>query len=277
MIKRVAVLYQPKLPQSAPLAAEVRAFLEQWGAEVWVGSAWDAPAVRAHMPGLELAITLGGDGTILRVARAAAPHGIPILGVNLGKLGFLAELTPEELPTKLAPFLRGEYRIEERAMLRGRVLPAGGSANGPVYDALNELLVGRGAVSRVVRLRLYIDGDYFTTYLADGIIVATATGSTAYSLSAGGPVLHPLLRDLVLTPLCPHLAVTRSMVLPSQSSIRVEVFTDHQAVLSIDGQIDLHLASGDAVEVAISPYPCRFARTPGEPQFFYRALAAKLK
>ena len=168
---------------------------------VWATSEWDDDALRSDMPGSDLLICLGGDGTVLRAARTVAPNPVPILGVNMGRLGFLAEVRPDELVERLPDVLAGRYRVEERAMLKASV-----PAWGITYDALNDVVVGRQTVSRPIYVDVRVDGSQLAIHRCDAMIVATATGSTAYSLSAGGPILHPESRDIVLTPVAPHIA-----------------------------------------------------------------------
>jgi NAD+ kinase len=219
-----------------------------------------------------------------------------LLGVNLGQLGFLAELTPAEVVSALPGILEGHYWVEERLMLRGRVrrtkdeelalsMVKGRKTKdefqalhlGPAeyFDALNDIVVGRGSLSRTVRVEARIDGDYLTTYVADGVIVATPTGSTAYSLAAGGPILEPELQNLLLTPIAPHLTVVHSLVLPATAEVTLRVSTDHPASVTIDGQIDLPLEDGDTVIVTASPHVSRFVRL--QPKaYFYRTLLERL-
>ncbi|HIE47320.1 TPA: hypothetical protein EYP84_00325 [Candidatus Bipolaricaulota bacterium] len=178
-MKRIGLLHHPKIPESLDLAGEMARQLRAWGASPWMGSAWDEELVGQHVADLDLVITLGGDGTILRAARMAARHSVPILGLNLGRLGFLAEMEPGDWREKLQRVLAGEYWLEERVMLRAE-LWRGQNALGD-FEALNDVVIGRASFARVVRLATYIDGSYLTTYVADGLIVATPTGSPASS------------------------------------------------------------------------------------------------
>ena len=269
----VGLLYHPKIPESQELAPRMLEFLEGFGASVWVGSAWDEPAVAGKVAHLDLLVTLGGDGSMLRAARMASASGIPILGVNLGRLGFLAEVQPAEWPQRLRQVLAGEYWVEERMMLhaecwRGQELLG-------TYEALNDVVISRGSLARVVRLPTYIDGGYLTTYTADGLIVATATGSTAYALAAGGPIVPPELKNMLLVPLAPHLSLERAIVLSKGSMVRVKVHTDHTAILTVDGQSEVELDDGDRVQVVASPRVARFIRLQDR-AYFYRTLMQRL-
>ncbi|MBI4505984.1 MAG: NAD(+)/NADH kinase [Chloroflexi bacterium] len=276
MTGRVGVVYQPQHPAAQELAARVREIVAQEGQAVWAGSVWDVADLKANSVGLSLVVALGGDGTILRVGRVVAVHGVPLLGVNLGRLGFLSELEPGDVDAALPSYLRGDCWVEERTMVRATVRA---SADGPPtqsYDALNEVLVGRGGLSRIVRLSLSVDGAPYATYRADGLIVATPTGSTAYALAAGGPVLSPYVPALVLIPVAPHLSLARALVVPDQATVQVSLAADHQAVLSVDGQVDVPIDDGALVEISASPYRCRFLRR-GERADFYRRLGEKLR
>src|SRR6185503_10719088 len=202
------------------------------------------------LSGQDLIVVLGGDGSMLRTGSLAAQFGVPILGINLGRLGFLGEVQPEDWPQALERVLRGDYWTEERMMLHVEHR-RGGEVLG-TYEALNEAVVGRGALARPVRLRTLIDGGELTTYVADGLIIATPTGSTAYALAAGGPILPPELKNILLIAIAPHLSIDRAIVLSQGSRVEVIVRTDHQAILSADGQYEVPLQDGDEVRVCMS-------------------------
>jgi NAD+ kinase len=207
---------------------------------------------------LDLIFTFGGDGTILRAARYAAPLGVPLVGVNLGRVGFLTELNPAQVPERLTWFLQGRYWVEERAMLEVRLWRDGECMH--TYVSLNDAVVARAALSRVVNCELCVNDQHLTTFVADGVIVGTPTGSTAYSMAAGGPIIHPELRGVVITPIAPYLTVVRSLVLPDSSKIDLEIDTDDEAFLTVDGQLHAQLVDGDRVSIAVSADPCKFAR-----------------
>lgn len=268
-IERIGLLHHPRLPESWHIAQEIASYLEERGLHPWLGSAWDEDQVSRHIADLDLVITLGGDGTILRAARMAARHGLPILGVNVGRLGFLAEVKPEEWSEKLALVLEGKYWLEERMMLHVESWRAGDHLG--TYEALNDVVVSRGNLARVVRLPTYIDGGYLTTYTADGLIIATATGSTAYALAAGGPILPPQLKNILLVPIAPHLSMGRAIVLSQGATVKLQVRTDHQAILTVDGQFEITLQDGDETVVTASPHVSYFLRTRNK-TYFYRTL-----
>lgn len=269
----IGLLYHPRIPESQVLAAEILEFLEGLGVSAWIGSGWDEAAVAGQASRLDMLVTLGGDGSMLRAARMASRHGIPILGINLGRLGFLAEVQPVEWSDRLRQVLAGDYWVEERMMVHAecwRDQEVLGS-----YEALNDVVVSRGSLARVVRLPTYIDGGYLTTYIADGLIISTATGSTAYALAAGGPIVPPELKNILLIPLAPHLSLERAVVLSKGSMVRVKVHTDHTAILTVDGQFEVELADGDWVQVVASPRVARFIRMQDR-AYFYRTLMQRL-
>jgi len=273
-MKRFGLLHHPKIAESQRLAQEIEASLQDLGASVWHASAWDEAEVLQRTHESDLLITFGGDGTIVRTARITAGHDLPILGVNLGRLGFLAELQPWEVPGRLEALLNGQYWLEERMMLHADL--ERGERTVRSFEALNDVVVSRGRIARVVRLETYIDNQYLTTYVADGVIVATPTGSTAYSLAAGGPILDPQLFNMLLTPIAPHLTVATAVVLPATVRVHLEVSTEYEATLTVDGQVDVPLDNGDTVVVAASRNICRFVRM-GERNYFYKTLLERLK
>ena len=273
-MRRFGLLHHPKIPESQRLAQETEANLLALGAPVWCSSAWDDAEVVERASNADLLMTFGGDGTIVRVARITAGLDLPIVGVNLGRLGFLAEVQPWELPGKLQPLVDGRYWLEERMMLRIELKRDQKLVQS--LEALNDVVLGRGRIARVVRIDAHVEGQYLTTYVADGVIAATATGSTAYSLAAGGPILAPHMFNILLTPIAPHLNVARALVLPSTAHLHFVLSTDYEATLTVDGQVDLPLLNGDSVLVAASPHVCRFARM-GDQSYFYRTLLERLK
>ncbi len=271
-MKHFLLLHHPKLPRSLVLAQQWAAQLKGLGAHAMIVSAWADPEIAHLVAQSDLAITLGGDGTILRAARACAPLRVPILGIKMGRVGFLSEMGPEQFNARA--LVEGAYWIEERTMLRAE--SSRDSKPLGEHEALNDVVVGRGALARVIRLATYIDDDYLTTFVADGAIVATATGSTAYVFAAGGPILAPEVKTLALVPVAPYLSQIRSMVLPEGSRVLFRLETDHGAILTIDGQTDVPLQNGDEVRVAASPHVARFARL--RPRtYFYRTLVERLR
>jgi NAD+ kinase len=273
-MEKIALLYHPKIPDSIRLARNLERVLRSSGCSVWVGSAWEDEKARELVPELDLIVTLGGDGTILRAARMAGRHATPILGVNMGRLGFLTETDPDQAAERIPAVLSGDYWLEERIMLHAELHRQGQHRSS--QEALNDVVVGHGAISRPVRLAIDLDGQHVADYVADGVIAASPTGSTAYSLAAGGPILHPRLEDILLTPIAPHRALDHSLVLPSESVIDIHLSTEYQGVLSIDGQIDVPLEDGDQVSVSVSPQRCNLVRM--QPRnYFGQGLLERLK
>jgi NAD+ kinase len=273
-ISRIGVLHHPKIPATQQVAAEIADFVGKRGIVAWLASTWDEPRVRDQVEYLDLALVLGGDGSTLRTARMVAPHGVPIVGLNMGRLGFLAELTPDDWRTKLPAILEGEFWVEARLMLRAEAQRHGVTFG--EYEALNDVVISRGSLARMIRAHTHIDGGHLVTFAADGVIVATPTGSTAYALAVGGPILPPELHNILVTPIAPHLSLERAIVLSEGAVVDLRISTDHEAILTVDGQFALALADGDQVVVRASPHQARFARVQ-ERTYFYKTLMARLR
>jgi len=274
-IKKIGILYHPKIKPALAQAKELEDFLTARGVSVWLCSAWEGEQAKSQVNGTELMLTIGGDGTILRAAQVAFPAEIPIIGVNLGRLGFMTELSAGEAKEKLPALLEGGGWVDERAMLEAEIQP-GESEPPRTFHALNDVVVARGAVARVVYVEASIDGEALTTYKGDGVIVATATGSTGYSLAAGGPILYPRAKEFLLLPVVPHLSPPYPMVLPATAVVRLRLATTHQATLGIDGHVNLPLTSGAVITVKQSSRVGRFLRVHPEASF-YSSLGQKLK
>lgn len=222
---------------------------------------------------ISIAITLGGDGTLLSAARTLACAGIPILGINLGKLGFLAEVEVADIKESMQKIIAGDYIIKERSMLETTIIRNNERIS--VSSALNDAVITKGSFSRMIKLKLNINNTNTTKYFADGLIIATATGSTGYSLSAGGPIVHPELNVMVLTPICPHTLYARPMVIPEQEKVIVDLIdaTD-DIILTIDGQIVKKLQPGDQIQVQKSEFRAKFIYLNGKS--YYEILRNKL-
>jgi NAD+ kinase len=278
-LEKVGVAYHPKSEAARRVAEELRARLAGRVREVWLASAWEDPA-RERVDGTQLLICCGGDGTVLRAARAVIPAPVALLGVKLGRVGFLTEIAPGELFERLDSVVEGAGRIETRAMIETEMERAGEPARLPGdlrghFHALNDVVVGRAAIGRTVQFSVRTDDTAVGHYRADGVIVATATGSTAYSLSVGGPILHPESREIIVTPVAPHLAPANSVVLPAGSLVDVEIAAGQSAILSIDGEPDMDLSGGDIVRVRTSEHTARFLRL-GPPGEFYERVGRRL-
>ncbi len=230
---------------------------------------------RAQIPSLvDMVIVFGGDGTMLGVARLIGARGVPILGVNLGGLGFITEVNKGELFDVLDEILSGKYSLEERIMLTARVYRNNNTAAD--FTVLNDVVINKGALARIIELETYVDSRYVTTFRADGLIISTPTGSTAYSLAAGGPILYPTLNSIILTPICPHTLTNRPIVLPDGVTIVVTLRAAGEDVfLTLDGQIGFPLQRDDTVEIMKASFTTRLL-VPGERDYF-DILRTKLK
>lgn len=273
--QRLLILYHPKAEGALPEAEAIAEFCTRWPGVTAQVAAVDGGAAREQVREQEMLVVLGGDGSMLRAGRLSAPHGVPVLGVNLGRLGFLAEVQPGEWREVLARVLTGDYWLEERMMLRVEHRRDGALCSANI--GLNEAVVGRGALAPPARLRTLIDGYELTTYVADGLIIATPTGSTAYALAAGGPILPPELKNILLVAIAPHLSMDRAIVLSQGATVEVVPYTDadHDAILNVDGQVREALRDGDTVRVTMSENVARFVRV-RPPTYFYASLMARM-
>lgn len=275
MIKKVAVVLRPAPPQAADeLATQVCSMLTKHNVEVWRGIVPDGGAFAQAVTGSDLVFAFGGDGTILHAAKTAAEHGVPIVGVDFGRFGFLAELDPAQTLEKIPQFISGDYWLEERAMLQAQLI-----RNNKVigeYQALNDIVVGRSFLSGVIDVRLDVNGKHVTTYISDGVIVSTATGSTAYNLAVGGPVIAPTMRTILVSAIAPHLSFLGHLVVPETSTVSLYVGTRKGASVTIDGQPDFSIEDKDVLNVTNAPHVAYFARV--QPQsYFYTTLAERLR
>ena len=269
----IGILYQTRIPGSEKVAEEISAWLEDRGIETWVGAGRDDGVLDENVGDMDLLIVLGGDGTTLRAARMLSPYDVPIFGINLGRVGFLSEAQPDEWPEKLTSVLDGNYWIERRLRMQANLMR--NEHQIASFTALNDVVVGRGSQARVIRLHLRVDGDLVTTYVADALIVATPTGSTAYAMAAGGPLLPPQLQNFVVVPVAAHLSLNRALVLHEEAEISIRVEMDHEANLTADGQLGSPVENGDRVTVTKHPQPIFFARVESS-GYFYRRLMRRL-
>jgi NAD+ kinase len=276
---RVGLVPHPQRPIAIELAARAAARLAGRGIEVRIpGADADAGALGAYAvaveefaTGLDVVVSLGGDGTMLRAVDLCYESGVAVLGVNVGQLGYLAEVEPDDFDAALDRIVAGDYEVAERMVLEVRVESAGPAAGR--WFALNEAVLEKLHTGRLVRLGVAINGTFFTTYVADGVIVATPTGSTAYSFSARGPIVSPRHRCLLLTPVSPHMLFDRSLVLAAEEELQFAVTDDRSVVLTADGRELGELAAGDRVTCTAGPYPARIV-TFG-PRDFHQILKAK--
>ncbi len=270
LIQRIAVVYHPKLSGADEEARQICTYLHEQGLSVVSNSLADESLhEQVKTGGFDLLIALGGDGTMLRAGHLCGPSNVPILGVNQGRFGFLMEIRQNQWRQVIPRLLSGDYWLERRMMLCAEHLHAGVTQG--KWEVLNEAVVGRGQFVRPVHLVTEVDGRVLTTYVADALIASTPTGSTAYALAAGGPILPPELRTILLVPVAPHLSIDRAIVLAEGSSVSITVHTDHAAVLCIDGQTPINLVDGDRVSVHASDHTVQFIRFQ-DPGYFYRNL-----
>jgi NAD+ kinase len=272
-LNKVGVTFHPKSEAARRIAGEIRTRLASRVADVWVEPAFEGND--ALLEGTELLICFGGDGTMLRAARAVIPHPVRLLGVNMGRIGFLTELTPAALLEQLDAIIDGAGRIEARAMIETELRREGETAGSRRLHGLNDAAVGRAAFGRTVQFTVGADDTTVGNYRADGVIVATATGSTAYSLSVGGPILHPESREIIVTPVAPHLAPANSMIMPEGARVEVRIASGEHAILSVDGQENIELTGGEVVCARTSEHVARFLRL-GPPGDFYVRVGRRL-
>jgi NAD+ kinase len=267
--KKPVIVTYPRVADSHAEADLIVAFLKTKGFDAPYGSIYDE-GLRTRLKNKEfdVLIAVGGDGTMLRAGHLCAPSGVPILGINLGRLGFLIQVERGEWREMLERLFKGEAWLEQRMMLYVQHIRAGEMLGN--WHALNEAVVGRGANVKSIHLTASVDGRLLTSYVCDGLIASTATGSTAYALAAGGPILPPDLRNILLVPIAPHLSVDRAVVLSEGSSVSILVKSEN-TVISVDGQAPMPLAEDDHVDIRAAEYTAQFVRF-GDPGYFYRNL-----
>lgn len=222
---------------------------------------------------IQCALTLGGDGTILRAARFFAPLNIPILGINMGTMGFLTEVEVSEIDEAIEKILNGTYWIERRMMLEAQVKRAGRIIK--KFTGLNDIVINKGPLARLITLEIVVGEEFVTTYKADGVIISSPTGSTAYSLSAGGPIAYPDLEVAILTPICPHTLGARPLVLPSSKTVKVSIINQAESMLTIDGQNGFPLNKEDEIIIAKAAHHVKMVRI--KEKRFFAVLREKIK
>lgn len=269
-LTHIAVVAHPHVAAAVEEATKISAFLRTQELHVTSGQLYDDSLVaQVEKSEFDLLIALGGDGTMLRAGHICGPSSVPILGINLGRFGFLMEIRRDEWLEYLPKLLVGDFWLENRMMLGARQF-RGEHVLG-TWDILNEIVVSRGQFMRPVHLIAEVDGRYLTTYVADGLIASTPTGSTAYALAAGGPILPPELRAILLVAVAPHLSIDRAIVLPEDTTVSITASSNHQAVLCVDGQEPVLIADGDRIDVFASEHSVQFVRFQ-DPGYFYRNL-----
>lgn len=276
-IKKIGILYHPMVPATQVKAQETAGFLTSRGVEVWTSSSWENEKAVASLDGTDLLLTAGGDGTILRAAQVALRTGIPITGINMGKVGFLTEIKASEAESRLSDLLDGRGWMDERAMLEAVLEPdEPDSPPSEAFYALNDVVLARGETIRIIQVNASVNGKPLTGYRADGVIVASATGSTGYSLAAGGPILYPQLSDMLLIPIVSHPGPAHSLVLPSDSIVKLQLTSFNPATLSIDGHINMPALKGAVITIRLSSRKTRFLRL-NPRDYFLQNVEEKLR
>lgn len=281
-MKKIALVVNLEKKNSSELAEKTITYLEKNGVDVFIYSDTEDDASLCKLKlekedvlkEVDCILVLGGDGTILKAARTLAGKEIPVLGINLGYLGFLAELEPKSLTAGLDKLIKRQYHIVKRMMLHASV-----SRNNSVigsFTALNDIVITKGGFARMVEYDIYVEDQYASTYIADGLIVSSPTGSTAYSLSAGGPIVSPELELLIFTPICPHTLYARPIIISPDKSLKAVICSKQSDVMiTIDGQCGLELQQDDVISVTKSQYSTRLVRF--DDKSFYSILREKLK
>jgi len=282
-MKSIGLAPNPHKIESVQLAGELASWLGERGVRVLLAEdiAYNLhkPALAAseeQVAGADMLVVLGGDGTMLRWNRLAAPKGTPMLGVNFGQYGFITEIHPQQIRISLEKVLDGDYTISERVMLKAVVTKSGRQTG--TYYGLNDVVVSKGTIARMLGLHTFVNGKFIVTYMADGIIVASPTGSTAYSLSAGGPVIHPDVCVLIVTPICPHTLNARSLVVPDGETVRIAGACregEVEMVLMLDGQIHENMTCHDQVEVSKAEFSAKLVQF--DQKSFYDKLQMRLR
>lgn len=279
-MKKIGIICKPGRPEPLEILGELLPWLQEKGCETFVdaetASALGIKGVsRTDLASVvDVLFVLGGDGTMLNASRLVAERGVPILGINLGTMGFITEISKDGVFEAVEKVFSGGCEIEERLMLTAVVNRSGKKI--VEYTVLNDVVINKAALARIIDLETFINGIYVTTFKSDGLIISTPTGSTAYSLAAGGPILYPSLRNIVLTPICPHTLTNRPIALPDDFRIQVSLKTRSESVyLTLDGQVGFALRTGDLVEISKSEFKTRLL-IPHERDYF-RVLRAKLK
>jgi len=269
--QRIAIAAHANVPGGIEKGKEIAGFLKERGVEKVASGLLQDPALiqRIEAGEFDLLIALGGDGTMLRAGSIGAPLGLPILGINFGHFGFLAEIQQNQCRELLPLLLEGRYRLEERMLLHAEHIRDGKSLES--WIVVNEVVVCRGQFVRPIQIQAEVDGYLLTSYVADGLIAATPTGSTAYALAVGGPIMPPDLHNIMIIPVAPHLSVDRAIILSEGVGVTMTVRTTHEAVVSVDGRAPIPMLNGDSVRVTTNDFTLHFVRFQ-DPGYFYRNL-----
>ena len=274
--KNIMLMPNVAVPRANLLAERVRAFLRGSGSEVNIFNYnFEEPGISPDLNGVDLLIVLGGDGSLLRAGHFCAPLGIPLLGIQAGRLGFLVEVKEADLLDRLERLLRAEYRIENRLMLRADLYQGDIYQKG--WDVINEAVICRGKEVLPIEIRVDLNEGYLTSYLADGVIVSTSTGSTGYALAANGPILPPELRNMMILPIAPHLSFDRAVILAEGAQVNLyPSYKRNEVVISIDGLAPVQMEEGDHLAIKANKHSLNMIRF-GAANYFYRDLALVMR
>ena len=267
-LDRIGFAYNPTKEAALELRERAEGWCEVRGIAHWAAPAGELAALVSQLPGTGALVVLGGDGTFLRAARAVAEVDVPLLGVNLGKVGFLSKVETQGLEGVLGRLVEGDFEIENRMALEATIHPGGRDEVGEKFFALNEIAVARGSLVRVCRLSVEIGPSHLATFTADGLLVSSPTGSTGYCFSAGGPIVDPTSRNLVVTPIAGYLTAIRSVVVSPRHTVRVRILDAYDVLMSVDGREDRRLAIGDVVSVCEMSRPIRLIEPRGAVPFW---------
>jgi NAD+ kinase len=267
-VARIGFAYNPTIEASVELSARAAGWCQMHEVGHWQAQSGDMEVLVRELRTTDALVVLGGDGTFLRAARAVAEVDVPILGINLGKVGFLSKAEASELDGVLGKIVDGRFTIDARMTLEGQILRGGQPIDNARHVALNDIVVARGSLARVCRLDVAIDDTHLATFIADGLVVSSPTGSTGYSFSAGGPILDPVSRNLVVTPIAAYLSAIRSVVVSPMQTVRCTVVDAYEALVSVDGREDIPVRVGDVVEVRATERPIRLIAPEGAQPFW---------
>ncbi len=277
-IKRIGVLAHPSRPDTHPVARDIAKILSQRGIANWLYTVWDEDSVVNDVAEADIVMAIGGDGAMLRAGRVCAEHDVPVLGINMGWLGFLTEIeSPDDWQSGLDQLLCGDYWIEERMMLRAALMQDKHTELSS-HNALNDVVISGSVFGRMVQINSYIDKHWATTYNADALIISTPTGSTAYALATGGPILPPELRNILMVPMAPHLSMERPIVLSRGAVVDIEPTREnrHQVVLTVDGRVVAELSENQHICITSAEPVSKFARL-RDRNYFYRSLLDRME
>ena len=277
-IKRIGILAHPSRPDTHPVATDIAKTLHKRGIQTWCHTVWDEEMVNDDVARADIVMAIGGDGAMLRAGRVCAEHQVPVLGINMGWLGFLTEIKqPEDWQLGLEKLLCGDYWIENRMMLQATLLQNKQETLGSC-NALNDVVISGSVFGRMIQINAYIDKHWATTYNADALIISTPTGSTAYALATGGPILPPELRNILMVPMAPHLSMARPIVLAKGAVVDIEPIPEnrHPVVLTVDGKVMAELQADQHIRITSARPVSQFVRL-GERNYFYRSLLDRLE